>query len=272
MRLLTPQEKAVFEAIVNQRLRGDVVGDIFRYDLKEGQQFLHDNNASVMLNIDHGQQWNIINQLAKDGFISIDLMNIYEVKNSGNGPSQVIKWVYGTDWARKYIQMSMSIDDCFKKYSSSVFIKLSLNDINRINMEAKPTFRTKLLLDEDPLKVGVLCEDGNIYTLKAFNRESGKPHDAFIYAYYAEKEVDNVELSEHVADVEEDEYVAKIYERNETINTILSAHIKLYRDRMQVQIIAEQTPAQLAAIKERAIRVTRYKKSITNHLFAIDFF
>lgn len=263
MRLLTPQEGAVFDAIVKQRLSGDVFGDIFVYDLKAGQQFLHDNNLSVEYGIDHIQQWNIINQLAKDEVISIDLMNIYEVQSNNSTPKHEIRWCYNTDWAHDYIQMGMSIEECFKKHNSSVFINLSLNSIKYINNELRPVFKTKLSLNKDPLKVDIICNNGKIYTLKAFNRESAKPHDAFVYAYNANREVSNKELSQHITSVTEDEYVAKIFERNTIINTVLAAHVELNSDSMCVTRTAQQTPTRIALIEEKAVKTTIIK-STTN--------
>ena len=256
MRLLTAKELAVFDAIVDQYTESETVTDIFIYDLKTGQRFLNKNNIDLEISI--GEQWNILTQLAKEKFIKLDLMNEYG--NNGEG-DKIIKWVFGTDWAREFVQMSSAIEECYKKYGSKIFINLSVKDIGYIRRTFQPAYKTKLIPNYDHLKLDVICSDGYTYTLKAFNQSSTRPYTVFyhIYSKHPDSYIDNETLSEELENIAKDEYIPKIYEKNDTIKETLSSHIELKPESMRINVIAQQSVAQLERIKEEAIKITKTK-------------
>ena len=254
MRVLTLEEKAVFDAIVAQRKSGKVIGDIFQYDLIEGQQYLHDKNTSIKYAIDHGQQWNIIIRLAKDGIIKIDIMNVYK--------GGKIAWVFNTDWARKYVQMSMSDEDCYKKYGCRVFINISLMDIKVIYETCCPAYKATLSVDKtDSLTLIVNCAGYNCH-FKAFDN-NGRPYQVFMYAYKRPgKLIKSDVLSKEVNGVAEDEYMASgIFLKNTTIKEVLSDFVYLKEPHgIRVDKEAELTVERFKMIKTAAKSVTVVKK------------
>ena len=254
MRVLTPEEKAVFDAIVAQRKSGKVIGDIFKYDFIAGQQYLHDKNTSIKYAIDHGQQLNIIMQLAKDGIISIDIMNVYK---GGR-----IAWVFNTDWAREHIQMSMDIKDCYKKYGPCVFINISLLDIKTIIEKYRPAYKATLSFDKKDLLTLVVRCSGFDCRFKAFDN-NGRPYQVFKYAYDRQGElIDSEELSENVKGVSKNEFIASgVFLRNTTIRKTLSDFVYLEEPhKIRVDGLAELTPERFKTIKAATKKVTAVKK------------
>ena len=254
MRVLTLEEKAVFDAIVAQRKSGKVIGDIFKYNFIAGQQYLHDKGTSIKYAIDHGQQWNIITRLAKDGIISIDIMNIYE--------GGKIAWVFNTDWAREHIQMSMDIKDCYKKHGPCVFINISLLDIKTIIEKYRPAHKAALSFDKkDPLTLVVRCS-GFDCRFKAFD-DGGRPYQVFKYVYDRQGElIDSEELSENVDGVSKNEFIASgVFSRNTTIKKVLSNFVYLKEPHgIRVDREVELTVERFEMIKAAAKSVTVVKK------------
>ena len=178
MRQLTDQECAVFDAVIDQFKKSGTIDGLFIYDLVVGQQYLRENNTSIINGISPIDQYNILLKLAKDGILRVNLMTVNEDKNG----KRKIGWVLNTDWAPKYVQGDMSIEECYKKYETRIFILLFDEEINRINTMCRPAYQAHLIFDNDNYSLFHIHIDGDSDYYFRQLREDGYPFKIFSYA------------------------------------------------------------------------------------------
>lgn len=159
LRNLEPEEWAVLEAIFSQCCSISGSDYVFEYNFTKTQEYLIENGIIVKYELTKLKQFEIINKLANDRIIDVDYIvdakwiNKYRaVYTSSARPiesGQDLFWAKQTDWAYDTFQLGglVSIRECYDKYGSAIFIRMSLHDIKSIEEKYRKNHEVQLKFD-----------------------------------------------------------------------------------------------------------------------------
>ena len=195
-RALEEDEEAIVDLFID--LAGEQIGDIIELNLEQLQKLLHKSGAWKKYKLTSPKQFEIIRRLSEEGIISMDCIvdrdfinnyrSVYtpECKPIEDAPK--LFWLNNTDWARETFQLNghLTIEQAYENHHGSFFIKMTLDDVEKIEYYYKATHELKLSVDdkkkclclqideEKPIKFNTLAEDKNPYKiLKLLNDTEG---------------------------------------------------------------------------------------------------
>ena len=255
IRQLDEKEFAVFEAIAEQSKEYPDIP--FEYNLSRGQYFF--NNKNVV--IDRSEHREIIRRLSDEEIIDADwLIPIDENDKS----SQIIcDFARHKSWSGRFIMHTLVMDA--REYEDWFCISIHPSQVEAIYDSQQVACTANISLANDPLalKIDCVAEDkSETLIVRAFNDDS-RPYKIISYILNLPEErrhekISRNELSAGIRGnddtqlIEENANIRKIFDRNETIKTVLAPLIELMADGIRIKKDVELTKQQYGAIIEKA--------------------
>lgn len=243
---LLPGEDYVLMAILDQRDKSKA--DVFVYDFESGQTLLRSLNASKRYGIGPDEQLEIIQRLAKIGFINAD----WALWMDGG---YVFENKY--DWALDKFSMEIFEEEVLGiKPKPICIIKLSYKEMGEIYNSAIERYDAQLSFDGTRGRFIVTCEDGKRYSVLGPN-DGSRQFDIITYIM-KDKNIGRIitkdELREQGIGIGDNEYIeSQVFRNSDSIKKVLFPFFTLKTDSIRVERTVKLTLAQLDAIKSASI-------------------
>ena len=226
MESLSPEQQAVFEAVVDQRSR--IPDDYFEYDDQVGQTFLNLKRYSIKYNIGLREQINILDGLARSGILNIEYKT--EIISNPDNPELIVYTKH-------------------PKFITRRFICLSIGEIHHIQKTYRRTIPAKLKLNKTDHCLIVVTRNKKYYLQQM--RADRLPYMVIEYAMIPEnqnREIDREELNKNSIPVGDQSIVSRVFEKNDTIKKTLKPFIELGIDTIKIKPSRSLTAQELEII------------------------
>lgn len=245
LRKLTPEEDAVFEAIIQQR--NSLTDDCFCYNFAKAEIFLCSIGASVRLGLGQTEQAAIIRKLTQDGLLNADWQ-----KTDDDGAVIKGKFANDSDWVPSEIQLDSLVYDYGP--DSLFVINISFKHIKTINEMCREKHRVMLSYDDSKSRFVIICaETGETLEIKKL-KAGMRPHEVLKVAVQAPRTIITRDalnkLPNTVVHVKKDSIATQVFDDASIVRNELLPFVKLTNESIQVNPIANMTLVELEAIRQ----------------------
>ena len=263
-RILNENEEPIIDAIISQRAE-IIDGDVLVYSELKTQKELHKKGIWAKNKIDPFKQFTIINNLAEDGIIdanylvNVSFINTYRSLFAPERPQIESEfehvWMRQTDWTFSHVQCNgkYTTDDIYEKYGSSLFINMSIDDINAIEDKYKASHAVYARINPDRLSIDIRFDKEKKWHVAATFKDDKAQ---FLIARYALSKragdyVDRAEIYKKLdIDVRKKSLVSQVYGDNPRMKKLIPILIELDSDEILIRKSKKITLSQMNELKK----------------------
>lgn len=229
---LSSAEIAVLDVIIDQRINSE--GDIFKYDYRELQKCLKENNASRKHMITPDVQRKIVMDLSKFRIIDMDTIvnrefidNYRSTQNPNYIPDESIPkffWMNSTDWAYKHCQLDgrIGIEKVYNLDKGAVYIRMTKDEAAELNGTyiANHIVQLEIDMNRNRLRIKVDNKGGWLYSSSL--HEDSNPFKIICYAFKnSNRRITREELFEKEGiDVRNKYLKSQVFSDNEAVKSL----------------------------------------------------
>lgn len=193
LRELRPEEEAVLDAIIAQRI--DCESDYFEYDYKKVREYLNKTGTSRKLIITPDIQRKIAIELSFAHIIDMDsivdkvfINNLRSVQNPNYVPDESMPdyfWLNNTDWASEYYQHdgTISVEEAYSLYGSGIFIRMTRDEASELTNDYINNRVVKLKIDLSRNRLCIKADDEEDWLCSPALHEDRPPFKILCYAF-----------------------------------------------------------------------------------------
>lgn len=248
-RILSEKEKAVIRAIFDQRANSKW-SSIFEYDTLAAQKYLNSIGAFSKLKIDQKRQLDIIFKLTEDKIIKTDYIVDVTFTNNYRKAAKLKPvesddryfWYYNTDWAREAFGPNMftTMEEAGEEYSGSLFINMTVDDMNYIEENYMEDHTVQLAINESDCTLHIKFDKEGWRTILRMDKKT----DTFKILLAAYKNAGKVTKTPR-------KYLEKrVFSRNGTVLALVPILIELDGSAIKLRKSAKITPKQYRHLKK----------------------
>lgn len=238
---LSPEEEAILDAIIQQRLSN--YGDIFELSFSDLQNYLNNTGVSTKYLITPEKQLEIIQKLSRSRIIDMDwivnaefIENYRSISCPNYQPKELkekLYWYNQTEWAYKSVQLDgrISIEKACATNKGKNFIRMTIDDIKKIETHYKRIHRVKLTLNKDRLCLCIKINNQSLQSLQPL-KDGKTPFKILKYAFdNRNRTITRKELSKEAnIDIGNRYLRTQVFKDNSTVQALIPKFLDITTD------------------------------------------